>query len=92
MAFWDDPVRLGGTVSGQATLELLDGLATTSVAIDSACRVRPDRPTRSQVRIESDVVAGLHLPLCSLLDIEGDMRWPFAADIARGPGAGQPDG
>ena len=92
MAFWDDPVRLGGTVSGQATLELLDGLATTSVAIASACRVRPDRPTRSQVRIESDVVAGLHLPLCSLLDIDGDTRWPFAADIARGPGACQPDG
>jgi hypothetical protein len=92
MAFWGDPVRLGGTVSGQATLELLDGLATTSVAIAAACRVRPDRPTRSQVRIEADVVAGLHLPLCSLLDIEGDTRWPFAADIARGPGASEPHG
>jgi hypothetical protein len=44
------------------------------------------------VRIESDVVAGLHLPLCSLLDIDSDTRWPFAADIARGPGASPPDG
>jgi hypothetical protein len=92
MAFWGDPVRLGGTVLGQATLDVLGGLATTSVALEAACRVRPDEPTRSQVRIESDVCAGLHLPLCGLLDIEGDTHWPFAADIARGSSASELDG
>ena len=92
MAFWGDPVRLGGTVMGQSTLDVLGGLATTSVAVEAACRVLPDEPTRSQVRIESDVRAGVHLPLCGLLDIEGDTHWPFAADIARGSSASELDG
>ena len=92
MAFWGDPVRLGGTVTGQATLDVLGGLATTSVALETACRVRPDQPTRSQVRIESDVCAALHLPLCGLLDIEADTHWPFAADIARGSSVSELDG
>jgi len=38
------------------------------------------------------VRAGVHLPLCGLLDIEGDTHWPFAADIARRSSASELDG
>jgi hypothetical protein len=83
-ADWGLPVRLGGVASGHAVVEVLDALAPVSMAVESPCRVRPNQPTAGHVRLEAELNFGLHLPLCSLLDMDVDTRWPLGVDIARG--------
>ncbi len=81
---WGKPVRLGGVASGHARVDVLDGLARVSLAVESPCRVLPERPTPGHVRLEADLMAGVHLPLCSLLDTDAHTGWPLGIAIARG--------
>ena len=81
---WGNPVRLGGVASGHARVDALDGLARVSLAVESPCRVLPDRPTPGHVRLEADLIAGVHLPLCSVLDTHAHTGWPLGIAIARG--------
>ncbi len=80
----DSPVRIGGVASGQAMVDVLDGLACLSLAVESPCRVLPGRPSPAHVRLEADLIAGVHLPLCSLLDTDGHIGWPLGITIERG--------
>lgn len=75
------PVRIGGVASGHALIEVLDGLAPLSLAIDTPCRVLPGR---AWVRLEADLTGAVHVPLCSLLDMDLDAHWPLGIDIERG--------
>ena len=81
---WGSPVRLGGVASGHAMVDVLNGLARVSLAVESPCRVLPDRPTPSHVRLEADLIAGVHLPLGSVLDTNAHTGWPLGIAIARG--------
>ena len=78
------PVRVGGVASGHAVVDVLGGLACASLAVESPCRVWPDRPTPGHVRLEADLIAGVHLPLCSLLDTDAHADVALGIDIERG--------
>ena len=81
---WHHPVRVGGIASGHAVVDVLGSLACASLAVESPCRVWPNRPTPGHVRLEADLIAGLHLPLCSLLDTDAHTRLALGIDIERG--------
>ena len=84
----DAPLQLVASISGAAVVEVLGGVATTSVYLETAAAVWPNHPDADHVRIDCTVGLGLHLGVCWLVDMEFDSAWRFTADLARAAGDG----
>jgi hypothetical protein len=72
------------TLNGPCTAQLLGGLVSTSLCLDTAAKLLPDVPDAQHVSLVAEMGVGLHLGVAWLLEIDFDADWSWAVCLSRG--------
>ncbi len=73
------------TVQGPCSAQLLGGLVSTSLCLETVAQLLPDVPDAQHVSLVAHMGVGLHLAVAWLLDIDFDTDWAWATCLSREP-------
>jgi hypothetical protein len=70
------PLELKVILTGQAAVQVLEGLASAAITLSAAMGIAPDAlPIPHELTLFADVAVGIHLSLCWVASIDFDGSW-----------------
>ncbi|WP_426611292.1 hypothetical protein [Bradyrhizobium sp. McL0616] len=70
------PLELKIILTGQAAIDVLEGLASATITLSAAMGIAPDAlPIPHELTLFADVAVGIHLSLCWVASIDFDGSW-----------------
>jgi hypothetical protein len=70
------PLELRIILTGQAAVDVLEGLASAAITLSAAMGIAPDTlPIPHELTLFADVAVGIHLSLCWVASIDFDGSW-----------------
>jgi hypothetical protein len=70
------PVELKVILTGQAAVDVLDGLASAALTLSAAMGIVPDElPIPHEIILFADVAVGIHLAVCWVASVDFDGSW-----------------
>jgi hypothetical protein len=77
------PLELKVILTGQASVEVIGGVASASLMLSAALGIAPDRlPLPHQITLFGDVAVGIHISICWVVDIDFDGSWHFSQTMS----------
>jgi hypothetical protein len=73
------PFQIKAILTGQASVDVLDGLASASITLSAALGITPDKlPIPDALTLYAGVSVGIHLSVCWLVSVDFDGTWGFS--------------
>jgi hypothetical protein len=73
------PFQIKAILTGQASVDVLDGLASASITLSAALGITPDKlPIPDALTLYAGVSVGIHLSACWLVSVDFDGTWGFS--------------
>jgi len=73
------PFVVKAILTGQASVDVLDGLASASLTLSAALGIAPDKlPIPDALTLYAGVMVGIHLSVCWLVSVDFDGAWEFS--------------
>jgi hypothetical protein len=73
------PFQIKAILTGQASVDVLDGLASASITLSAALGITPDKlPIPNTLTLFAGVSVGIHLTVCWLVSVDFDGTWGFS--------------
>jgi hypothetical protein len=77
-----DPFQIKAILTGQASVDVLDGLASASITLSAVLGITPDRlPIPDALTLYAGVMVGIHLSVCWLVSVDFDGSWGFSETL-----------
>jgi len=74
-----NPFQIKAILTGQASVDVLDGLASASITLSAALGITPDKlPIPDALTLFAGVSVGIHLTVCWLVSVDFDGSWGFS--------------
>ena len=74
-----NPFQIKAILTGQASVDVLDGLASASITLSAALGITPDKlPIPDALTLFAGVSVGIHLAVCWLVSVDFDGSWGFS--------------
>jgi hypothetical protein len=73
------PFQIKAILTGQASVDVLDGLASASITLSAILGLTPDKlPIPDAITLYAGVMVGIHLSVCWLVSVDFDGAWGFS--------------
>jgi hypothetical protein len=73
------PFQIKAILTGQASVDVLQGLASASITLSAALAITPDKlPIPDELTLYAGVLVGIHLSVCWLVSVDFDGSWGFS--------------
>ena len=73
------PFQIKAILTGQASVDVLDGLASASITLSAMLGLTPDKlPIPDAITLYAGVMVGIHLSVCWLVSVDFDGSWSFS--------------
>ena len=72
------PFELKVILTGQASVDVLGGLASASLMLSAALAIVPDLP---DITFIGSVAVGIHISICWIINIDFDGSWQFSQSV-----------
>lgn len=77
-----NPFLIKAILTGQASVDVLDGLASVSITLSAALGISPDKlPIPDALTLYAGVSVGIHLTVCWLVSVDFDGSWDFSETL-----------
>jgi hypothetical protein len=77
-----NPFQIKAILTGQASVDVLDGLASVSITLSAALGISPDKlPIPDAITLYAGVSVGIHLTVCWLVSVDFDGTWGFSETL-----------
>lgn len=77
-------ISIKGTITGQAEVDVLGGLASASLTMSCTLGIDiPLAPHDDHVTVFGDMEVGIHISICWVINIDFDGSWQFSRDLQR---------
>jgi len=78
------PFQIKAILTGQASVDVLDGLASASITLSAALGITPDTlPIPNTLTLYAGVSVGIHLSVCWLVSVDFDGTWGFSESFQK---------
>jgi hypothetical protein len=76
------PFQIKAILTGQASVDVLDGLASASITLSAVLGITPDHlPIPDALTLYAGVMVGIHLSVCWLVSVDFDGAWGFSETL-----------
>lgn len=73
------PFQIKAILTGQASVDVLDGLASASITLSAMLGITPNKlPIPDTITLYAGVMVGIHLSVCWLVSVDFDGAWGFS--------------
>jgi hypothetical protein len=73
------PFQIKAILTGQASVDVLDGLASAAITLSATLGITPDKlPIPDALTLYAGVAVGIHLSVCWLVSVDFDGAWGFS--------------
>ena len=73
------PFQIKAILTGQANVDVLQGLASASITLSAALSITPDNlPIPDALTLYAGVSVGIHISVCWLVSVDFDGSWGFS--------------
>ncbi|MBI1826028.1 MAG: hypothetical protein HY287_02585 [Planctomycetes bacterium] len=78
------PFQIKAILTGQASVDVLNGLASASITLSAALGITPDQlPIPDKITLFAGVSVGIHLSVCWLVSVDFDGSWSFSETLEK---------
>lgn len=78
------PFQIKAILTGQASVDVLDGLVSASITLSAALGITPNRlPIPDAITLYAGVSVGIHLSVCWLVSVDFDGTWGFSETLQK---------